>query len=219
MIYLDSKIEHHTIAYKLKKSGASDTFTAAVVQSLKCAQSSWNPTIHPLRPYMAAVNLDLPASKKRYWLFDLRTGEVITTARVAHGSKSGTIHRATEFSNIAGSKKSSLGLYWIAYSYWSGTTERRNTKLFGLDRGFNDNAKKRAIILHPAHSSKRSGGDYVTDSAVTGRSDGCIALNRESYAEAEERLTFGGLIFQYATAKSDGKDFHQEAWSVNCSKQ
>ena len=214
IFYLDTQVSHQNIKDNLLKSGATKEFTVATVKALQCAQSSWNPLVHPLRPYMAAVDLDQRATKKRYWLFDIRTGQILLHRYVAHGQNSGSIHKARKFSNIEQSKKSSLGLYWVAHSYWSGTTKRTNTTLLGLDSGFNDNARKRHIILHPAHSVTRE--EYVTTKKVTGRSDGCIALDKDGYAESEAYLSYGGLIFQYASATSDGKDFAAEAWSLHC---
>jgi hypothetical protein len=67
-------------------------------------------------------------------------------------------------------------------------------RLNGLDRGFNDNALDRAIVMH--------GAPYVSDAFAKtqgriGRSWGCPALREGIAHEVIDRVKGGGLVFAY----------------------
>jgi hypothetical protein len=60
-----------------------------------------------------------------------------------------------------------------------------------LEDGFNDNARDRAIVMHPAAYADRKDGE------VLGRSWGCPALDPDVSGEVIETIKNGTLIFQY----------------------
>ena len=87
-----------------------------------------------------------------------------------HGKNSGGNY-ATSFSNENGSHKSSLGFYLTENTY-----QGRNGYsliLNGLEKGINDLAKQRAIVIHGASYSDPS---VAASSGRLGRSFGCPAL-------------------------------------------
>lgn len=101
--------------------------------------------------------------KKRFYLLDIKNKKLLENTYVAHGKNSG-MDMAKSFSNVIGSEKSSLGFYITKGTYTG--KNGFSLRMAGLDRGFNDNAEKRAIVVH--------GADYANagrvNSAYMGRS-------------------------------------------------
>lgn len=125
----------------------------------------------PIGTFIVA-DMSLPSSEKRLFIFDVSTGFPRLIARdfVAHGSGSDPDKdgKVDKFGATPNSHKTSLGLYQVSerYSGKYGTSFR----LDGLTPGFNDTARERAVVLHPA--------PYVRDNGVVGRSQGCPAVRQ-----------------------------------------
>lgn len=119
---------------------------------------------------LTLIDYALPSSEKRLWVFDLNTKKLLFHTYVSHGINSGT--RLTRyFSNQNNSKASSLGVYTAVGSYYG--REGVSLRLAGLDKGFNDNAGIRYIVMH--------GGWYMDENFIKkygrpGRSWGCPAV-------------------------------------------
>jgi hypothetical protein len=101
--------------------------------------------------------VDLRPEQKKLVLRDL----------VAHGSNSGE-NFATQFSNREGSYQSSLGLFRTQESYEG--THGYSLRMDGLEPGFNDLARDRAIVIHAADYvnplwSKRQGASAAARAA------------------------------------------------------
>ena len=64
-------------------------------------------------------------------------------------------------------------------------------RMDGLEPGFNDNARDRAIVMHPAGYANREEGQKM------GRSWGCPALDPDVSGDIIETIKDGTLIFQY----------------------
>lgn len=116
------------------------------------------------------IDYSIPADQKRLWIFDLEAHNVLFHTYVSHGLKSGTL-ASQFFSNRFDSKASSIGVYRTNKTYYG--RHGLSLKLDGLDRGFNDNADPRAIVMH--------GGWYVEETFIqkygrAGRSWGCPAV-------------------------------------------
>lgn len=113
------------------------------------------------------------SKKKRLWIVDLTNSSLLLNTWVSHGRGSGG-DMATSFSNINNSHQSSLGFYLTGEVYYG--KHGRSLRLDGMDSGFNDNARRRAIVLH--------GASYVSQSAINslnrlGLSHGCPAVPLE----------------------------------------
>jgi hypothetical protein len=126
---------------------------------------------------LTLVDFSLSSNVKRLWVIDLATNIVLFQSLVAHGRNTGE-EFANNFSNSAESFKSSLGFYATGEVY-SGK-HGLSLKLDGLEKGLNDNARKRAVVIH--------GAEYVSDSFIKGnkrlgRSQGCPAVPVELAAE------------------------------------
>lgn len=119
------------------------------------------------------ADMDLLSSSKRLWIIDLDQKKLLLNTWVAHGQHSGD-DRATHFSNINDSFQSSIGFY-ITGEIYKGK-HGKSLRLDGMDAGFNDNARKRSIVVH--------GASYVGQGTIDalgrlGRSQGCPAVAAE----------------------------------------
>jgi hypothetical protein len=119
---------------------------------------------------LSIVDYSKPSSEKRLYIIDLQNVKVLYKTYVSHGAKSGKEY-ANQFSNSIASNKSSLGFYETLGTYIGGNGY--SLRLEGIESGFNDNANKRAIVLH--------GASYVDERLVKsqgyiGRSWGCPAV-------------------------------------------
>ncbi|MFN3199075.1 MAG: murein L,D-transpeptidase catalytic domain family protein [Bradymonadia bacterium] len=140
----------------------------------------------------AITDFSRPSSEARLWIFDLLTGEQLWRLHVTHGSASSDpddATRAVTFSNIPESHQSSLGMIRTAESYVGeyGVSHR----LDGLEEGFNDNVRRRFIVLHPWAGSRPA---YVKAHGMTAPSWGCAAIDDEVAPEVVARLANGALM-------------------------
>ncbi len=119
---------------------------------------------------LTVVDFNKSSTQKRLWIIDLAAQKLLFNTLVAHGQGSGD-DMAQKFSNLANSHQSSLGFYVTSDIYYG--KHGRSMKLDGMDKGFNSNAKDRAVVVH--------GAEYVSESFIQqrgrlGRSHGCPAL-------------------------------------------
>ena len=140
---------------------------------------------------LALVDYSLSSTQPRLWVIDLSDRSVLFAELVAHGRNSGG-EFATRFSNRRGSKQSSLGLFRAAETYFG--QHGYSLRLDGLEAGFNDLARERAIVIH--------GADYVSDAFVAehgrlGRSWGCPALSSGASRAVIDRIKNGAAVFVY----------------------
>jgi hypothetical protein len=110
---------------------------------------------------------------------------------VAHGRNTGE-GLAERFSNVEGSKMSSIGLYKTAETYYG--SNGYSLRLRGLDPGFNDNALSRAIVMHGAPYVSQAIADRL---GRLGRSWGCPAVRQEVARTVIDTLKGGALLFAY----------------------
>lgn len=143
------------------------------------------------------IDFSKPSTEKRFFVLDIKRKKILKSSVVAHGKNSGTVY-ATSFSNRNGSFKSSLGFYMTETTY-----KGRNgysLVLNGLEKGVNDNAKERAIVIHGANYANPA---WLQNSGYLGRSLGCPALPTSVNREIIDTIKEGSLVFIYA----DDKDY------------
>ena len=121
---------------------------------------------------LTVCDFSLSSNKKRLWIFNTETGEILFNSLVAHGKNTGE-EFATKFSNTESSLQSSMGFYLTDATYHG--ENGYSLKLLGMDSGYNDAALKRAVVMH--------GADYVSEEFAAkhkriGRSWGCPAVPR-----------------------------------------
>lgn len=146
---------------------------------------------------LTLIDFSKPSNTKRLAIIDMKHGRLLDTSVVSHGQGSGSLY-ATKFSNQDGSHQSSLGFYLTAGTYSGGNGY--SLKLIGLEKGYNDKALDRAIVMH--------GADYCTENVVgtsqrLGRSWGCPALPREKTHKIVDTIKGGSVLFIYA----DDRDY------------
>lgn len=146
---------------------------------------------HGLRSRVLAIaDMTQPSTAKRLFIFDLEERRLVLRTWVAHGQNSGGL-MAERFSNRHGSHQTSLGLYRVGSRIVS-PKHGPALLLDGLDRGINDLALRREVIIH--------GADYVSPQFIAahgrlGRSWGCPAVPRDDMARVIELLVDGGLLY------------------------
>ena len=142
---------------------------------------------------ISIVDFSLPSSRKRLFIIDLDDYRVLYNTYVAHGVNSGREY-ANEFSNKPESYKSSLGFYETLSTYIG--EHGYSLRLDGLEKGINDNANSRDIVIHAA--------DYVNESFIRsqgyiGRSWGCPALPEKLHKPIIDKIKNGSCLFIYST--------------------
>lgn len=141
---------------------------------------------------LTIADFSLPSSQKRLFVLDMENGQLLYHTYVAHGRNSGKEY-AKQFSNEEESFKSSLGFY-VTKNTYSGK-HGFSLRLEGKEKGINDNAMKRAIVMHSA--------DYVDQKFINmqgyiGRSLGCPALPKEVYKPILTKIKDGSCLFIFS---------------------
>ncbi len=134
---------------------------------------------------LTLIDFSLSSNVKRLWVIDLASKTILFQSLVAHGRNTGE-EFANSFSNAAQSFKSSLGFYATGEVY--NGKHGLSLRLDGLEKGINDNARNRGVVMHAA--------DYVSNSFVKnnkrlGRSQGCpavpVALSKEIISAIKDK--------------------------------
>jgi hypothetical protein len=139
------------------------------------------------------TDFSLHSSIPREWILDLVTGDILWSLHVAHGEGSSTgadTGYADEFSNIDDSHNSSLGMMRAGETY-SGTYGY-SMRLDGLEDGYNDNVRSRAIVVHPWSGSRK---EYVASWGETAETWGCPAIDDRVTEDVVDTLSDGALLF------------------------
>ncbi|MFA7446469.1 MAG: murein L,D-transpeptidase catalytic domain family protein [Flavobacteriaceae bacterium] len=155
------------------------------------------------------IDFTLPSTEKRMVVLDLERKQVLFHTIVSHGRNSGEKY-ATSFSNKHGSYQSSLGFYLTENTYFGGNGY--SLRLDGLEKGINDQAKARAVVIH--------GADYCSEAIIKstgrlGRSYGCPALPREINEEVINTIKNGTLLYIYA----DNQEYVANSKYINSQNQ
>lgn len=144
---------------------------------------------------LTLVDFSLSANSKRMWVIDMSTNTILFNSLVAHGRNTGE-EFANAFSNTSESYKSSLGFYATGEIY--NGKHGMSLKLDGLEKGVNDNARNRAVVIH--------GADYVSESFIRahsrlGRSLGCPAIPVELTASIINTIKDKSCLYIYHPSK------------------
>lgn len=141
---------------------------------------------------LTLIDFSKPSTEERFYVFDMRHKKLLFTSLVSHGKNSGGKY-ATSFSNENGSLKSSLGFFLTENTYQG--KNGYSLVLNGLEKGINDRAKERAIVIHGAAYSNPS---VIASSGRLGRSFGCPALPQAVSKPIINTIKNGSLLYIYA---------------------
>jgi hypothetical protein len=144
---------------------------------------------------MSVCDLSQSSASKRMYVIDLQNRRLLYRTYVSHGMGSGREY-ASSFSNVPDSYKTSLGFYIPRNAYVG--SNGLSLRIDGVERGFNDLARDRDIVIHGANFvSERILHKY----GVMGTSFGCPAVPEEMAPEIIPVLKNGTCFFIYYPSK------------------
>lgn len=143
------------------------------------------------KPVLTVIDYSLPSSKQRMWIFDVRQERLLYNTYVAHGANSGTT-TPHHFSNKIMSKETSLGTYITRDTYIG--SKGLSLNLQGLERGFNDNAYNRRVVIHGAWYVEP---DFIKKAGRAGRSWGCPSIAKTLAKPVINTIKNGSVVFAY----------------------
>lgn len=140
---------------------------------------------------LTIIDYSASSKEKRMWVIDLAKQKILYHILVAHGKNTGG-EFAENFSNTPNTKMSSIGFYVTGNTYFG--KHGLSLYLDGMEKGFNDNARTRHIVMH--------GADYVSNDFIKhygrlGRSFGCPAISISKYQEVIRELANKTCLFIY----------------------
>jgi L,D-transpeptidase catalytic domain len=131
------------------------------------------------------------SNKKRLYVLDLNNARILFNTYVSHGHNSGNDY-ATSFSNGTNSHKSSLGFMRTAETYTG--DNGYSMRLDGMENGFNNNVRARAIVMH---GSNYVNANRASNGTMMGRSYGCPAVPASEVSEIINCIKGGSCFFNY----------------------
>ena len=143
---------------------------------------------------LVIVDYTIPSSQKRLWVLDLKHHKIISKLHVANGiGSAGSVpSMATKFSNTPGSRASSLGTYVTKNEYVGKHGD--SLRIAGLEKGINNDAFERTIVIHPASYVSQS---FINKHGYAGRSWGCFAVSPKVSEKLINTIKNGSVLFAY----------------------
>ena len=140
---------------------------------------------------LSVCDFSQPSSEQRMYVIDIYNKKLLYRTFVAHGINSGNEY-ANSFSNRRNSWKSSLGFYITKQAYHG--DNGLSLRIQGMDRGFNDMANHRNIVIHGApYVSSRILKKY----GVMGTTFGCPAIPEDMSSQIIPVIKKGSCFFIY----------------------
>ncbi len=143
------------------------------------------------RAILTLIDFTKPSTEQRLCVIDLQEQQTLFKSHVSHGRNSGGNY-AVSFSNQPQSFKSSLGFFRTGDTYYG--KNGYSLILEGLEKGKNDKAKERAIVMHGA---KYADPAVIKKQGRLGRSLGCPALPPAVSQEIINTIKQGTLLYIY----------------------
>ncbi len=140
---------------------------------------------------LTVIDYSLPSNKQRMWVFDLSKERLLYNTHVAHGKNSGG-ETPNHFSNAVSSKATSLGTFVTRDTYIG--SKGYSLNLQGLERGINDNAYDRRVVMHGAWYMEPS---FIKKAGRAGRSWGCPSIAHTLAKPVINTIKGGSVIFAY----------------------
>ena len=143
------------------------------------------------KPVLTVIDYSLPSSQQRMWIFDVRKEKLLYNTYVAHGQNSG-MTTPSHFSNQVSSKQTSLGTYVTRDTYIG--SKGYSLNLQGLEKGFNDNAYNRRVVIHGAWYVEP---EFIKRAGRAGRSWGCPSIAKTLAKPVINTIKGGSVLFAY----------------------
>lgn len=140
---------------------------------------------------LTIIDFSRSSREKRMFVIDLKEKKLLFNTVVAHGRNTGEEY-ARSFSNKLNSHQSSLGFY-VTRSPYNGSNGY-SLALDGMEKGVNDNAMARAIVMHGAEYANES---IIKVKGYLGRSFGCPALPTSVNKKVIDKIKEGSCVFIY----------------------
>lgn len=145
---------------------------------------------------LTLVDFSLSSNVKRLWVIDMATNTILYNSLVAHGKNTGEEY-ANSFSNANSSFKSSLGFYATGETYKG--KHGMSLRLDGLEKGINNNARERGVVIHSANYVSNS---FIKCNKRLGRSEGCPAIPKEELSQIVNTIKDKSCLFIYHPSRS-----------------
>ena len=145
---------------------------------------------------LTIIDFSLPSTAKRLFVIDIKLGTILFNTLVSHGRNSGK-DIASQFSNRSNSYKSSLGFYLTSETYMG--KHGLSMRLEGEEKGINDNAYNRGIVMHCANYVNE---DLIHSQGYIGRSEGCPAVPPELHKAIIDKIKNGSCLFMFSPVKT-----------------
>ena len=139
------------------------------------AVAGYNRIKEKSKPILTLIDFSKPSTEKRFFVFDMEKKQLLFSSVVSHGRNSG-------------------GNYATSYQGGNGYSLILN----GLEKGINDKAKERSIVVHGASYANPT----VAASGRLGRSLGCPALPTKLAKPIINTIKDGSVMFIYANNSS-----------------
>ena len=140
---------------------------------------------------LTIIDFSQSSNNKRLYIIDVEKATVVFNTYVAHGRNSGNEY-AVSFANKLNSFKSSLGFYTTAEIY--NGNHGLSMRLKGLEKGINDGAESRGIVMHGAAYVSTS---FIKNCGRLGRSQGCPAVPEELCQPIINYIKDGSCVYMY----------------------
>lgn len=161
-------------------------------KAFRQAVAGYNKIENRKQNILTLIDFTRPSTEKRLFVFDMQQHKLLFTSVVSHGKNSGANY-ATSFSNEYGSYKSSLGFYLTESTYQG--KNGYSLILNGLEKGINDRARERAIVMHGAAYANPS---VAGKGGRLGRSFGCPAVPQKLSRPIIDAIKGGSVMYIYA---------------------
>ena len=149
---------------------------------------------------LVMVDYTKPSTEERLFIIDLRKKQLLISSLVTHGRGTGDLY-ATKFSNKNNSYSTSSGFYLTGNIYNGKHGE--SLELYGLEKGKNDNARKRTIVMHSAYYANKA---FAEKYGRLGRSKGCLVLPTDLNAKIINLIS-GGVVLYVHTNFDENKEY------------
>lgn len=140
------------------------------------------------------IDFSKPSLEKRGYVIDLKNKKIMYSTYVMHGKNSGDNY-TEKFSNMMNSFQSSPGFYLTENSYMG--QYGYSLRLNGLEKGINDKAKERAIVMHGSKYAKP-----IKGASMLSKTLGCPAVPLELVKPIIDNIKNGSIFYIHTNQKN-----------------